>query len=128
MTSLHTTDIFHTGYQTVVEFAGTESALRLAGDMVCAHGTLGIAGYHNDGLRTVDFKLWNMKAINIYNCHERRIDYEATLCERALKLISSGQWNFTGTARHIYSLEEFDKANEDMVRHTNNFIKGLVRC
>lgn len=124
----HTTDIFHTGYQTVVEFAGTESGLRLAGDMVCAHGTLGIAGYHNDGLRTVDFKLWNMKAMNIYNCHERRIDYEATLCKRALELISAGQWKFTGTARHIYSLEEFDKANEDMVRHTNNFIKGLVRC
>lgn len=124
----HKTDIFHTGFQNVVEFTGTESGLHLAGDMVCAHGNLGIAGYHNDGPRTIDLKLWNLKAMNMYNCHERRIDYEATLCERALLLISQGQWKFTGAARHIYALEEFDKAKEDMANHTDNFIKGLVYC
>lgn len=124
----HKTDIFHIGFQNVVEFTGTESGLRLAGDMVCAHGNLGIAGFHNDGPRTIDFKLWNMKAMNMYNCHERRIDYEATLCERALRLISQGQWKFTGAARHVYTLDEFDKANEDMANHRDNFIKGLVLC
>lgn len=124
----HKTDIFHIGFQNVVEFTGTESGLRLAGDMVCAHGNLGIAGFHNDGPRTVDFKLWNMKAMNMFNCHERRIDYETTLCERALRLISQGQWKFIGAARHIYTLDEFDRANEDMANHTDNFIKGLVRC
>lgn len=124
----HKTDIFHLGFQNVVEFSGTESGLKLAGDMVCAHGSLGIAGFHNDGLRTIDFKLWNMKAMNIYNCHERRIQYEADLCKRALHLISRGQWKFTGAARHIYALDEFDKANEDMANHTDNFIKGLVCC
>lgn len=124
----HKTDIFHTGFQNVVEFTGTPSGLRLAGDMVCAHGNLGIAGYHNDGPRTIDFKLWNLKAMNMYNCHERRIEYEATLCERALRLISQNQWKFTGAANHIYSLEEFDKAKENMGNHTDNFIKGLVYC
>ena len=124
----HKTDIFHTGFQNVVEFTGTESGLHLAGEMVCAHGNLGIAGYHNDGLRTVDLKLWNLKAMNMYNCHERRIEYEATLCERALRLISQGQWKFTGAARHIYALEELGKAKEDMANHTDNFIKGLVYC
>ena len=124
----HVTDIFNTGFKNVVEFTGTESGLRLAGDMVCAHGNLGIAGFHNDSMRTVDFKLWNMKAMTMFNCHERRIDYEATLCERALKLISQNQWKFTGAANHIYTLEEFDKANEDMANHKDNFIKGLVKC
>lgn len=124
----HKTDIFNTGLKTVVEFSGTPSGLDLAGKMVCAHGTLGIAGYHNDGPRTLDFKLLNMKAITMYNCHERRIDYEATLCRRALALISQGQWKFTGVTNHIYTLEEFDKANRDMESHKDNFIKGAITC
>ncbi len=124
----HKTDIFHTGFQNVVEFTGTQDGLNLAGEMVCAHGNLGIAGYHNDDLRTVDFKLWNMKAMNVFNCHERRIEYEATLCKRAIQLISQRQWKFTGASTHIYRLEEFDQANRDMEMHANNFIKGLVTC
>lgn len=124
----HKTDIFHTGFENVVEFTGTQDGLNLAGEMVCAHGNLGIAGYHNDGLRTIDFKLWNLKAMTAFNCHERRIEYEATLCKRAIQLISQGQWKFTGAANHIYTLEEFDKANRDMENHTDNFIKGLVTC
>lgn len=124
----HITDIFNTGLKTVVEFSGTPSGLKLAGDMVCAHGTLGIAGFHNDTTRTLDLKLWGMKAISMFNCHERRIDYEVTLCRRALGLISSGQWKFTGAATHIYTLEEFDKGNYDMENHTDNFIKGIVKC
>jgi threonine dehydrogenase-like Zn-dependent dehydrogenase len=123
----HKTDIFHTGLQTVVEFTGTEDGLALAADMVCAHGTLGIAGYHNDGVRTLDFKLINMKAVNIQNCHERRIEYEATLAARALKLLASGQWRFTGVTNHIYSAQEFDRANMDMDSHRDNFIKGAVK-
>lgn len=125
----HKTDIFNTGFKTVVEFSGTPDGLNLAAEMVCAHGKLGIAGYHNDGPRTLDMQLLNLKAATMYNCHERRIEYEVELCRRALKLISNNQWKFTATAKgHIYSLEEFDKGNYDMANHTDNFIKGLVKC
>ena len=96
--------------------------------MVCAHGRLGIGGYHNDGPRTIDYKLWNYKAITTINCHERRIDYEATLCPRCLEMLSSGQWNYKGVTKHIYEMEEFDRGNEEMVSHAGNFIKGAVRC
>lgn len=124
----HITDIFHTGLETVVEFTGTQSGLDLAAQMVCAHGTLGIAGYHNDGPRTVDFKLWNIKAMKMFNCHERRIEYEATLVERALALLSQGKWQFTGVTNHIYAMEEFDRGNCEMEIHKDNFIKGAVKC
>ena len=122
-------DLFNVGFRRVMEFSGTESGLRLAGDLVCAHGTLGIGGYHNDSFRSIDYKLWNFKAITTINCHERRIEYEAGLCERCMMLLSKGIWKFTGLAdeRHIYSLEEFDRGNEEMADHTDGFIKGLVR-
>ncbi|MGF0036777.1 alcohol dehydrogenase catalytic domain-containing protein [Victivallis vadensis] len=124
----HKTDIFGIGFPNVMEFTGTESGLQLAGEMVCAHGRMGIGGYHNDSLRTIDYKLWNFKAMDTINCHERRIMYEAGLCGRIMMLLSRGIWNFTGVTNHIYSLEEFDKGMEEMEKHANGFIKGAVRC
>lgn len=124
----HKTDIFNIGFKDVIEFSGTESGLRLAGELVSAHGRMGIGGYHNDGDRTIDYKLWNIKAFTSINCHERRIDYEATLCKRSLELISKDIWKFKGVTNNVYSMEEFDKANEEMETKTNGFIKGAVKC
>ena len=123
----HKTDIFGLGFRNVMEFTGTPDGLELAGNLVCAHGRLGVGGYHNDGPRTLDWKLWNFKAMTVVNCHERRIEYEATLCPRCLELVSSGYWKFRGVTR-VYSMEDFDRANEDMETHRDNFIKGAVRC
>lgn len=124
----HKTDIFHIGFQNVMEFSGTQSGLDLAGELACAHARVGIGGFHNESKRNVDFKLWNMKAFNLINCHERRIDLETEFCKRGLDLISKDIWKFKGLTTHIYSMEEFDRANYEMEAHTNNFIKGLVRC
>ena len=124
----HKTDIFGIGFHNVMEFTGTEGGLQLAGDLVCAHGKLGIGGYHNDSFRLIDYKLWNFKAMTTINCHERRIDYEAGLCKRCLELLSSGLWKFTGVTNNIYAMEAFDKANDDMEHHRNGFIKGAVKC
>lgn len=122
------TDIFNTGFARVVEFAGTESALRLAGDMVCAHGMLGIGGYHNDRERIVDFKLWNIKAIDANSLHERRMDYLVHCCKNALDLLASGAWDYKGVSTHIYDMKDFDQANHDMLNKPKGFIKALIRC
>lgn len=124
----HPAGFWELGFQNVLEFSGTESGLRLAGDLTAAHGRLGIGGYHNDGFRSIDYMLWNFKAITTINCHERRIDYEATLCKRCMELLSKGIWKFTGTVNRFYSMEEFDRGNEDMAVHAGGFIKGVVCC
>ena len=124
----HKTDIFGIGFHNVMEFTGTESGLQLAGELVCAHGKMGIGGYHNDSPRLIDYKLWNFKAMTTINCHERRIDYEAGLCKRCIDLLSSGLWKFTGVTNNVYEMEAFDQANEDMEAHRNGFIKGAVKC
>ncbi len=124
----HKADIFNIGFRDVMEFAGTQSGLTLAGEMVSAHGRMGVGGYHNDGDRTLDFKLWNIKAMTAINCHERRIAYEATLCKRALALLDQDIWKFRGATTHEYAMSEFDKGNEEMETKVGNFIKGAVRC
>jgi len=119
--------LFCMGFENVMEYTGTEDGLRLAGDMVRAHARLGIGGYHNDAFRTIDYSLWNYKAFTSINCHERRIMYEASLCQRCLDLLGSGRWRFTGVTKHIYAPEELDRGYADMDTHRNNFIKGAVR-
>ncbi|MBQ7336111.1 MAG: alcohol dehydrogenase catalytic domain-containing protein [Clostridia bacterium] len=120
-------DILTGGIQTVMEFTGTEDGLRLAGDLVRGHGRLGIGGYHNDGDRSIDYKLWNFKAITTINCHERRIDYEADLCRRCMELLEKGIWKFTGVTS-VYDMKDFDRVSEIMETHANGFIKGAFRC
>ena len=119
--------ILNGGIPTVLEFSGTEDGLRLAGDLVQGHGRLGIGGYHNDGDRTINYKLWNFKAITTINCHERRIDYEAELCRRCMELLDKGIWQFRGVTK-IYDMKDFDKVSEMMEHHTDNFIKAAFRC
>ena len=120
-------NILNGGIPTVMEFTGTEDGLRLAGDLVQGHGRLGIGGYHNDGMRSIDYKLWNFKAITTINCHERRIAYEADLCRRCMKLLGSGQWHFKGVTK-VFDMKDFDRVSEMMENHTDGFIKGAFRC
>ena len=109
-----------------MEFTGTEDGLQLAGALVKAHGRLGIGGYHNDAMRSIDFKLWNFKAFTAINCHERRIDYEAGLCRRCMELLDKGIWKFTGVTK-VYDTEDFDRVSEMMEHHTDGFIKAAFR-
>jgi threonine dehydrogenase-like Zn-dependent dehydrogenase len=119
-------DILTGGIPTVMEFTGTEDGLRLAGDLVQGHGRLGIGGYHNDGPRNIDYKLWNFKAITTINCHERRIDYEAGLCRRCMELLDKGIWQFKGVTK-IYDIADFDKVSRMMENHTDGYIKGAFK-
>ena len=120
-------EVFALGIPTVMEFAGTEDGLQLAGRLVKAHGRLGIGGYHNDGMRSIDYKLWNFKAITTINCHERRIAYEADLCRRCMELLDKGIWKFTGVTK-IYDMKDFDRVSEMMETHEDGFIKAAFRC
>lgn len=121
-------DLFGAGFRSVVEFTGVPEALRLAGDMVHAHGFLGIAGYHNDTDRTMDLKLWNFKGMEAHSLHERRSDFLVHCCENAMELLVSGQWPFKGMATNIYSMEDFDQGFDAMDKKPAGYIKGLIRC
>src|SRR5205085_8191991 len=58
-------------YECVIECAGTQAALDRASELVAERGRLVVAGYHQDGLRTVDMQSWNWRGIDVVNAHER---------------------------------------------------------
>ncbi len=119
---------FARGLPIVSEWAGSEEALRLAGHMVGIHGTLGVGAWHQGGLRAVDFRLWGWKGIGVVNTHERRRSFLVECCRRALQMLSSGTWDYKGVARHVYGLDELDRAHAEMADKPEGFIKGVVRC
>ena len=123
-------EMFSIGFSRVEEFAGTGSALRLAGDITGMAGCLGIGGYHLGGDRNIDFQQWNYKMMKVLNTQIRDDDLATRYCRQALDLIARGQWKFTGTVnpRHIYSLEEFDRCQYELEQKPAGFIKALIRC
>ena len=79
------------GVDVAIETTGTQPGLTLAGRMVREHGMLSILGYHQGGPRSVDMELWNWKALDVLNAHERRMDYKAECMRRGIALIASGR-------------------------------------
>ncbi|MBV9493865.1 MAG: zinc-binding dehydrogenase [Acidobacteria bacterium] len=59
------------GCSRVIEAVGVQDTLDLATDLVGQGGRLVIAGYHQDGRRSVDMQSWNWKGIDVVNAHER---------------------------------------------------------
>lgn len=119
--------IFERGIPVVVEMTGKEPALQLAGDMTAVHGHLTIAGYHQGGMRSVNMALWNWKAINIANGHERRDWLCAGLIENAFKLIEKGKFNTKALMTNEYGFDEINKAYYELGNKPEGYIKGYVR-
>ena len=114
------------GYDVVFEVSGTQPGLTLAGELVKAHGTLSIVGYHTDGLRSVDVGLWNWKAFDVINAHERRNDVLMHCMKAGIDLVASGQINMASLVTHTYGLSEVDDAFMAMSEKPDGFIKAVI--
>jgi threonine dehydrogenase-like Zn-dependent dehydrogenase len=55
----------------VVEAAGVQATLDVSAAIVRERGRLVVAGFHQDGPRTVDMQGWNWRGIDVINAHER---------------------------------------------------------
>ena len=117
---------FGQGVDVALEVSGTQAGLTLAGEMVKAHGTLCIVGYHVDGMRTIDVGQWNMKAMTVINSHERRNEYLTRCMKVGLGLIGSGKLDMASLVTHTYPLEGVDDAFRAMREKPQGFIKGVI--
>jgi threonine dehydrogenase-like Zn-dependent dehydrogenase len=55
----------------VIEAAGAQATIDLAGPLTRERGRLVIAGFHQDGPRQIDLQLWNWRGLDVINAHER---------------------------------------------------------
>ena len=110
----------------VIEAAGVQATLDLAGPLTKTRGRLVIAGFHQDGSRTVDMQLWNWRGLDVVNAHERDPRVYVEGIREAARAVEQGRLDPSPLYTHRFGLEEVDRALETAVERPEGFMKALV--
>jgi threonine dehydrogenase-like Zn-dependent dehydrogenase len=114
------------GVDVAIEASGTQAGLTLAGQMVREHGVLSILGYHQGGPRQVDMELWNWKALEVLNAHERRSGYQMDCMRRGLALLAAGKLQTAPLVTHRFGLDQVDDAFQALLTKPTGFVKAVI--
>jgi threonine dehydrogenase-like Zn-dependent dehydrogenase len=109
----------------VIEAVGEQWPLDLSAALTGERGKLVIAGYHQDGLRQVDLRLWNWRGLDVINAHERDVKVYLEGMRLAVEEITEGRVD----PRPLYTtfpLEELPRAFQAMKSRPEGFVKALV--
>ena len=110
----------------VVEAVGTQAPLDLAGQLTTEGGRLVIAGFHQDGPRTVDVQLWNWRGIDVVNAHERDPGKARAGVRAAIAAVTEGRLDPTPLYTHRYPLDRLGDAMDAMAERPDGFLKATV--
>ncbi len=109
-----------------VEAAGVQATLDLTSQIVRMEGKLEVFGFHQGGLRKVDWAHWNWMAFQIVNGHTRSQDIYVEGMRLGLGLIESGQLNMAPLVTHRYGLSDINDAFESASAKEEGFVKGVI--
>jgi threonine dehydrogenase-like Zn-dependent dehydrogenase len=117
-----------TGVDLAVEATGVGPGLTLAARMVREHGRLSILGYHNHGGgdRTLDMQLWNWKALEVLNAHDRRDGAKMVAMRQAMRMLAAGRIDTRPLITHRLPLERIDEAFQLSENKPEGYIKALI--
>ena len=114
-------------YDVVIECAGNQAALDLAGYLVKQHGLLNVVGHHysDGGRRIVYMNQWNVKAIDVVNGHVRRDDEKMAAMRRGMDWAASGKLHLEPMVSY-YPLDRIQDAFEDFINRKPGLIKAVI--
>jgi threonine dehydrogenase-like Zn-dependent dehydrogenase len=110
----------------VIEAAGVQATLDVAGPLTRTRGRLVIAGFHQDGPRQVDMQLWNWRGLDVVNAHERDPRVYVEGIREAAAAVRKGRLDPSPLYTHRFGLEEVDAALDTAAARPEGFIKALV--
>ncbi len=111
----------------VIEATGKQEAIDIATEIVVERGKLIIAGYHQDGLRQVNFQKWNWKGIDVINAHEREAAKYLQGMQAAVEAVVNGTIDPTLLYTHSFALDQVGKGFEMTINRPDGFMKALVQ-
>ena len=114
------------GCDVVVEAVGKQWPLDLAAELTCERGRLVIAGYHQDGLRSVNMQLWNWRGLDVINAHERDPLLYTGGIKQAVAAVESGALDPSPLYTHTFPLEQIGDALRATQERPGGFLKALV--
>ena len=110
----------------VIEAGGVQETLELASRLCRVRGRLVIAGFHQDGPRSVDLQLWNWRGLDVVNAHEREAVVVLEGIRAAAQAVAQGQLDPEPLYTHVFSLDELDAAFAVAAARPDGFVKALV--
>jgi threonine dehydrogenase-like Zn-dependent dehydrogenase len=110
----------------VVEATGLQWPLDLAGELTRERGRLIIAGFHQDGARSVNMFLWNWRGLDVINAHERAAAAYVRGMRDAVRAVVSRLIDPTPLYTHSMPLDRA-AAGLDLLRtRPDGFMKAIV--
>jgi 2-desacetyl-2-hydroxyethyl bacteriochlorophyllide A dehydrogenase len=110
----------------VIECTGKEWPLNLSIELTGERGKLIVAGFHQDGMRSVNVQMLNWRGIDMISAHERDPQQYIKGIQAAVEAVEQGKMNPYPLFTHTFSLEEMDKAYEHLTKRPDGFIKALI--
>src|SRR4051812_14879319 len=114
------------GCECVVEAAGKQATLDLAGQLTRVRGRLVIAGFHQDGRRDVDMQMWNWRGLDVINAHERHRSVYVAGVREAARQVAEGELDPSPLYTHRFRLERLADAFRAASERPDRFMKALV--
>ncbi len=111
----------------VVEATGKEAALDLAGELTAVRGRLVVAGFHQDGRRSVNVQLWNWRGLDVINAHERAPEAYTRGIREAVVTFCPDVIDPGPLYSHSLTLDEIGIAFALLSERPKGFTKALVR-
>lgn len=110
----------------VIEAVGKEWPLNLAGDIVAEGGRLVIAGYHQDGPRTLNVGGWNWRGLDIVNAHERDPRVNLRGLQEAVAAAAAGRIDPRPLVTHRFTLDRLGEALDATRDKPDGFVKAWI--
>jgi threonine dehydrogenase-like Zn-dependent dehydrogenase len=110
----------------VIEATGQQWPLDLGGELTRERGRLIIAGFHQDGPRTVNMFLWNWRGIDVVNAHERDQQIYIAGIRAAVNAVARGELDPSPLYTHRYPLDMLGAALDATRERPEGFMKAVV--
>jgi threonine dehydrogenase-like Zn-dependent dehydrogenase len=111
----------------VIEATGKQWPLDLSAELTREHGRLIIAGYHQDGPRTVNMQLWNYRGLDVINAHERNPATCLRGMGEAVEAVKAGWLDPRPLFTHEFTLSELGAAFSHTRDRPQGFMKAVIR-
>ena len=111
----------------VVEAAGVQQALDLSTELTRERGRLIIAGFHQDGPRSINMFQWNWRGLDVINAHERNPRVYVEGMRLAIEEVVAGRLDPAPLCTHTFSLDQLGDALNAAKERPDGFLKAIVR-
>jgi threonine dehydrogenase-like Zn-dependent dehydrogenase len=110
----------------VIECTGKEWPLNLSIELTGERGKLIVAGFHQDGMRSLNVQMLNWRGIDMISAHERDSKKYIKGIEDAIGAVKEGRMNPFPLFTHTFSLDQMEEAYQHLTERPDGFIKAIV--